>query len=54
MLKRGLSEAIKTNLLVGELELVAERIAQHHLQKPCRVSWEMPYEDSCRNIKGMS
>ncbi len=38
MLERGLSEAIKTDLLFGELELVAERIALHHLKKPCSVS----------------
>ena len=38
MLERGLSEAIKTDLLLGELELVAERTALHHLKKPCRVS----------------
>ena len=38
MLERGLSEAIKTYLLFGELELLAERIALHHLHKPCRVS----------------
>src|SRR5207302_4866940 len=38
MLERGLSEAIKTDLLFGELELVAERTALHHLKKPCRVS----------------
>jgi len=37
-LERGLSEAIKSDLLFGELELVAERIALHHLKKPCRVS----------------
>ena len=38
MLERGLSEAIKTDLLFGELELVAKRAALHHLKKPCRVS----------------
>ena len=38
MLERGLSEAIKTDLLFGELELVAERIAPRHLKKPCSVS----------------
>jgi hypothetical protein len=38
VLERGLSEAIETDLLIGELELVAERTALHHLQKPCRVS----------------
>jgi len=38
MLERGLSEAIKTDLLFDELELVAERTALHHLKKSCRVS----------------
>jgi hypothetical protein len=38
MLEGGLSEAIKTDLLFGELELVVERTALHHLKKPCRVS----------------
>ena len=38
MLERGLSEAIKTDLLFGELELVAERTAPHHRKKPCSVS----------------
>ncbi len=38
MLERGLSEAIKTDLLFVELELVAERTVLHHLKKPCRVS----------------
>ena len=38
MLERGLFEAIKPDLLFGELELVAERTAPHHLKKPCRVS----------------
>ena len=38
MLERGLSEAIKTDLLFGELELVAERTALHHLKKAGRVS----------------
>lgn len=38
MLERGLSEAIKTDLLFGELELVAERTALHHLKKPCSIS----------------
>ena len=38
MLERGLFEAIKPGLLFGELELVAERTALHHLQKACRVS----------------
>src|SRR5438874_9064174 len=39
MLEGGLSEAIKTDLLFSELELVAERIALHHLKEPCSVSW---------------
>lgn len=38
MLERGLSEAIKTDLLFGELELEVECAALHHLEKPCRVS----------------
>ncbi len=38
MLERGLSEAIKIDLLFGELELVAECTALHHLKKPYRVS----------------
>ncbi len=38
MLKRGLPKTIKTDLLFGELELVAERTALHHLKKSCRVS----------------
>src|SRR5207248_4570962 len=38
MLECGLTEAIKTDLLFGELELVAQRIAPHHLKKPCSVS----------------
>ena len=38
MLERGLFEAINTDLLFDELELVAERTALHHLKKPCRVS----------------
>ena len=38
MLECGLSEAIKTDLLFGELELVAERIGPHHLKKTCSVS----------------
>lgn len=38
MLKRGLPEAIKTDLLVGELELVDERVVLHHLKKSCSVS----------------
>jgi len=38
MLECGLFEAIKTDLLFGELELVAERTALHHLKIPCRVS----------------
>jgi hypothetical protein len=37
-LEGSLAQAIKTDLLFGELELVAERIAPHHLKKPCRVS----------------
>ncbi len=37
-LERSAAEAIKTALLFGELELAAERIALHHLKKPCRVS----------------
>jgi hypothetical protein len=37
-LERSAAEAIKTDLLFGELELVAERIAPHHLKKPCSVS----------------
>jgi len=37
-LERSAAEAIKTDLLVGELELVAERIAPHHLKKTCSVS----------------
>ena len=38
MLERGEAQAIQTEFLVGQLELVAQRIAAHHLQKPCRVS----------------
>ena len=38
MLERGLPEAIKTDLLFGELELRAERTALHHLKIPCSVS----------------
>lgn len=38
MLECGLSEAIKTDLLFSELELVTERTALHHLKKPCSVS----------------
>ena len=38
MLERDLSESIKTDLLFGELELVAECTALHHLKKPCSVS----------------
>ena len=37
-MERRLSETIKTDLLFGELELVIERTALHHLKKPCRVS----------------
>jgi hypothetical protein len=37
-LERSEASAIKTDLLFGELELVAERIAPHHLKKPCSVS----------------
>jgi len=37
-LERSAAETIKTDLLFGELELVAERIAPHHLKKPCSVS----------------
>ena len=37
-LEQSLAQAIQTELLFGELELVAERIAPHHLKKPCRVS----------------
>ena len=34
----GAAEAIKTGLLVGELELATECIAAHHLDKPCGIS----------------
>jgi hypothetical protein len=37
-LERSATEAIKTDLLFGELQLVAERIAPYHLQKTCSVS----------------
>src|SRR6266566_3293627 len=37
-LERSEAQAIKNDLLFGELELVAQRIAPHHLKKPCRVS----------------
>ncbi len=37
-LERSEAQAIKTDLLFGELELVAQRIAPHHLKKPCSVS----------------
>ena len=37
-LERSEASAIKTELLFGELELVAQRIAPHHLKKPCSVS----------------
>src|SRR5579872_199678 len=38
MLECGLSEAVNSGFLVGELELVAECTALHHLKIPCRVS----------------
>src|SRR5438477_6898895 len=41
MLERGLSEAIKTDLLFGDglqLELVAVRIGQNYLHKACSIS----------------
>ena len=33
----GLSDAVKAGLFIGELELIAERAALHHLKIPCRV-----------------
>src|SRR5215469_5996312 len=38
ILERGPSEAIQTDLFIGELGLVGERTGLHHFQKPCRVS----------------
>src|SRR5690348_5062317 len=38
ILERGLSEAIKTDLLFGELELVVEGTDLHHRKKPSSVS----------------
>jgi hypothetical protein len=36
--EQNLAQVIKTHLLFGELELVAQRITPHHLKKPCRGS----------------
>lgn len=37
ILERGLPEASKTGLLIGELEPVAERVAAHHFKETRRV-----------------
>jgi hypothetical protein len=38
IVERRAAEAVKANPLIGKVELLTERIASQHLQKPCRVS----------------